>query len=154
MKASAWIMPITDNVVVAAGEFELVHILPDKPKLFGVPKAPHYCQQVLIWQNKIIPVMNLAIRFGYEITVSNENSIISIFAYRLSTTESIEYGALFINTAPRRIEVADSQACALPADLQVWTPYVWSCFQDLGTQKAIPILRFERLFAHQDKPTV
>lgn len=154
MKVPAWIIPITDTVLVAVGEFELVHILPDKPEFFKVPQAPYYCQQVFTWQNRIIPIMNLAARFGYQTEAIGENYIIGIFAYRAEITELIEYGALFLNKAPRRIDVGDTQACLVPDHLQALTPYVWSCFQEFGTQKVIPILKLARLFAHQNKVSV
>ncbi len=151
MKVSAWIISITDTVSASVGEFELVHILPDNPVLFNVPTAPYYCQQVFIWQNKIIPVMNLAARFGLEKpAVTNDHFIVSIFAYRAEKTGLFEYGALLLTATPYRTEVSDDQACPLPTDLSAWTHYVRCCFQDTETQKAIPILNLERLFAYQD----
>jgi chemotaxis signal transduction protein len=150
MKAPAWIMPITDNLSVAVGQFELVHILPDKPTLFTVPKTPSYCQQVLVWQNKIIPVMSLATRFGEQkdSTIA-EHSIIAIFAYRSEITNLIEYGALFVNNTPRRVEVGNEQASPLPPDLVAWTQYISCCFQETDTEQVIPILKLECLFAAQ-----
>ena len=151
MKVPAWLISITDTLYAAVGEFEMVHVLPDNPVLFNVPKAPHYCQQVFVWQNKIIPIMNLAARFGYEekLTIS-EHFIVSIFAYRAEKTGLIEYGALFLTTTPRRIEVSDDQACPLPPDLVAWTRYVNCCFRETESQPVIPILKLERLFASQD----
>lgn len=154
MKAQAWIISITDTVFAAVGEFELVHILPDNAVLHRVPKTPDYCQQVFIWQNRIIPVMNLATRFALkqESTI-NDRFVISIFAYRAENTGLLEYGALFLTDTPRRSEVSDEQVCSLPDDLSAWKHYVKSCFQEIKTQKAIPILRLERLFAYQDDLT-
>jgi chemotaxis signal transduction protein len=147
MTAPAWIISITDTVSLAVGEFELIHILTDPPVLFRVPTAPIYCQQVFVWQNKIIPVMNLATRFSLDISaVSSDHVIVSIFAYRL-TTGQVEYAALFLNATPRRSEVSNEQACQLPADLIAWTPYISACFQETDIKKAIPILKLERLFA-------
>jgi len=148
MKVPAWIMSITDTVSVSVGEFELVHILTDTPVLFTVPTAPNYCQQVFVWQNKIIPVMNLATRFS--LPKKSDNIIVSIFAYRAEETGQIEYGALFLTTAPSRIEVGNTQACPLPADLTVLTPYIRCCFQETKTKKATPILNLEHLFAFQN----
>ena len=150
MKATAWIIAMTDTLSVAVGEFELVHILPDNPMLFNIPKAPPYCQQIFVWQNKIIPVMNLAKRFGLENNpASDESFVVNIFAYRAEKTRLPEYGTLFSKAAPRRIEVSNEQACSLPAHLSSWTPYFRSCFQETETKKVIPILNLERLFAYQ-----
>lgn len=152
MKATAWIISITDSVSAAVGEFELIHILPDDPELFNVPRSPAYCQQVFVWQNKIIPVMNLAKRFGLEKESAINNHVItSIFAYRAENTGLPEYGALLLNATPYRSEVSDAQACPLPTELYSWTHYVRSCFQETETKKAIPILKLERLFGYQDQ---
>jgi chemotaxis signal transduction protein len=154
MKVPAWIISITDTMFVAVGEFELVHVLPDSPVLYKVPKAPHYCQQVFVWQNKIVPVMNLAARFGLEQKQAiNEHLVISIFAYRTEKTRLIDYGALFLTATPRQSEVSDQQVCQLPSHLSAWRHYVRSCFQETDTQKEIPILKLERLFAYQDSVT-
>jgi chemotaxis signal transduction protein len=154
MNATAWIISVTNAVSVAVGEFELVHILPDSPVLFNVPKAPHYCQQVFVWQNKIVPVMNLAVRFGYqEKSVINEHITTSLFAYRAEKTGLIEYGALLLNETPRRYEVSDSKSYPLPAELHDWANYVSCCFKDTETEKIIPILKLEHLFASQDRVT-
>jgi chemotaxis signal transduction protein len=151
MKASAWIISLTDTVSAAVGEFELVHVLPDTPELFTLPKAPHYCRQVFVWQNRIIPVMNLAERFGLEKNaVTDKRVVVCIFAYRTEKTALPEYGALFLTAAPKRSEVSDTQACPLPTDLSSWANYVRCCFQDRESKQAIPILKLERLFTHQN----
>ncbi len=153
MKVPAWIIPITDTVSASVGEFELVHILPDNPTLFTLPKSPYYCQQVFVWQDKIIPMMNLAERFGLEKPSLNSHFVVSIFAYRAEKTGQIEYGALCSNTTPHRTEVSDTQACPLPTDLTNWAQYIRCCFQETETKKAIPILNLERLFAYQESAT-
>lgn len=150
MKAQAWILSITDTLFAAVGEFELVHVLPDSVELHKVPKAPHYCQQVFVWQNKVIPVMDLAARFGFQQkSTTNAHSFISIFAYRAETTGLIEFGALMLADTPRRKEISDEQSCALTTDLYAWRQYFKSCFKDSGTQKETPVLRLERLFSYQ-----
>lgn len=151
MKAQAWILSITDTVFAAVGEFELVHILPDNVALYQVPKAPHYCQQVFVWQNKVIPVMDLAAGFGFERkSTTNEHAFISIFAYRAEKSGLLEFGALLLTDTPRRKEVSDEQACQLPGDLVAWRQYFKSCFKDSDINKEIPVLRLERLFGYQD----
>jgi chemotaxis signal transduction protein len=149
MKAQAWILSITDTVFAAVGEFELVHVLPDNAVLHKVPKAPAYCQQVFIWQNKIIPVMNLATRFALkQKKTTTDQFFISIFAYRTEKTGLLEYGALFLTDTPHRIEVSDEQICPLPIELSAWKHYVRSCFKETDTKKEIPVLRLDRLFSY------
>jgi len=151
MKVPAWIISITDTLSAAVGEFELIHVLPDNPELFSIPTAPPYCQQIFVWQNKIIPVMNLVERFGLEKNATpDDHRVMTIFAYRTEKTALPEYGALSLNATPRRSEVSDTQACPLPAELSSWTNYVRCCFQDTESQQAIPILKLEHLFAYKN----
>lgn len=146
MNASAWIISITPTLTVAVGEFELVHILPDKPILYKIPKSPHYCEHVIVWENKIIPVMDLSVRFGFTSTLlTTENTIIGIFAYRAEDTEKPGFGAFFMNTTPRRLEVSNTQSCDLPDTFNHWKRYVSSSFK-IEDNKKIVIIRLNRLF--------
>lgn len=148
MKAPAWIIAITNELLAAVGEFELIHVLPDVPTLFKIPKTPDDCSQVLIWQNRIIPVLNLAARLANS---TEQGSIIGIFAYR-TEQQAINYGALFINGTPKRITVSDEQASPLPVELQAWASYIRCCFQDSSSKQVIPILKLEQLFAAYNTP--
>jgi hypothetical protein len=140
---------------VAVGEFELVHTITDLPPLFVIPKTPHYCQQVMYWQNQIVPVMNLAARFLPPVDYSANDyesdthrlGALSIFTYQHENTQSINYGALLLHSAPKHCEVSDIEQCALPVEFAAWKYYMISCFKNTQTQKAIPIIRLERLFA-------
>lgn len=149
MKATAWIIEIAENFFGAVGEFELIHILPDYPQLFKIPKTPDYCQQVFIWQNRIIPMLNPAKKL---LNIDAQGKTIAIFAYRNQKTNYIEYGALFIANTPNRIEVSDEQAVTLPIHLKPLSIYIQCCFQETDTQNIIPILNIEQLFKAQDLP--
>lgn len=146
MKASAWILPITPTLSVAISEFELVHLLPDKPTGYKIPKTPHYCEQVIVWEKKIIPLMDLARHFGlaYQAIKYTDDYLVSIVAYRNETTGAVGYGALFLNATPYRVEVSNTQACDLPDSFKRWADYANSCFtiQD----DIVAILRLNRLF--------
>jgi chemotaxis signal transduction protein len=150
-KAPAWLLPITGTITAAVGEFELVHILPDPPALFGVPRAPHYCREVLVWQGRILPLMDLAARFdapGRKPALDAARVIVGIVAYRPEQgADALGYGGLALHSVPQRCRVGDDQACSLPPWLAAWTPYVSACFQPEGPRSAVPVLRLERLFA-------
>jgi chemotaxis signal transduction protein len=152
-KASAWILPITKTISAAVGEFELVYVLPDNPTLFEVPRAPHYCRQAMVWQNRIVPLMDLAARFqvpGREpekTPGAAARHLIGILVYQTEGAKTPEYGAVSLDSIPWHCEVSDEQACHLPPWLAVWTHYTSACFQPEGPHSAIPILRLDRLFS-------
>lgn len=155
-KVPAWLLPIADFRTTAVGEAELVHVLPDAPMLFEIPGAPRYCRKTLVWDRRIVPVMDLAVRFPFAARDSEMNpensgrSTIGIFAYWAETAGSHEYGALLLGSPPRRCEVGNGDACRLPADWADWAHYTSSCFQPEGTRQAIPILRLDRLFSSEN----
>lgn len=149
-KATAWMLPVTKAMSAAVGEFELVHILPDRPALFRVPRAPDYCRHVVVWQGRIVPLMDLGARFGAPGRSAGplaENGVVGIVAYQSVAADHFEYGALRLEAIPWRCEVTDEQACAFPAWLEVWRPYACACFQPEGPCSAVPILRLDRLFS-------
>lgn len=151
----AWILSLSATRAVSVGRSELVHTLTDLPKLFTIPKTPYYCQHVMLWQKHLVPVMNLSARFlpvtaQTEIDALNDLhrlGALSIFAYQAENTQQLAYGALLLHAVPQRCEVSDTQHCALPSDFASWRYYVTSCFQTSDTEKAVPILCLERLFA-------
>ncbi|MGZ8218965.1 chemotaxis protein CheW [Methylomagnum sp.] len=149
-RATAWMLPITKAMSAAVGEFELVHILLDRPVLFDVPRAPAHCRHVLVWQDRIVPLMDLGARFGAPGRNPGpiaEAGVIGIVAYQPVATDHFEYGALRLEAIPWRSEVADEQACAFPSWLEVWRPYASACFQPEGPRSAVPILRLDRLLS-------
>lgn len=152
--APAWIFGITKSISAAVGEFELVHLPPEFPVLYEVPKTPHFCQRVMLWQQRIVPVMDLARRFQIPAEENTKEAPspaterrVGIFAYRAKETGTHEFGALFIASLPQRREISDAQLCSLPAGLDAWAPYVISCFQYGGERKAVPILNLAQLFS-------
>jgi chemotaxis signal transduction protein len=148
MTATAWIISITPTLTIAVGEFELVHILPDRPALQKIPKSPAYCEHVLVWENKIIPVMDLSLRFEFSSNryLIYENTIIGIVAYRTDDTGKPGFGAFFMNATPHRIDVSDSQASDLPESFKSWKHYVISSFKIEEKMEQTVIIRLNRLF--------
>jgi hypothetical protein len=145
----SWIIPITSSHSVAVGEFELVHILPDQPVLFDIVQSPAYCHQVLIWQDRIVPVLDIVSRFGLidESHTDKTNALIGICAYTPKQSVDFQYGALLMSNTPYHYEVSNEQSCDLPTDFIPWGYFLSSCFCIQRTQQVIPVLRLERLFA-------
>lgn len=58
-EASAWLLTLDPQVRAAVGEREMVHLV-QLPTVFDIPDAPRYCRQVLLWQEGIVPILDLA----------------------------------------------------------------------------------------------
>lgn len=140
-EATAWLLTLDAELYAAVGVRELIHLV-QAPALFTVPDTPAYCQQVLLWQERIVPVMDLA-AWLWGRRAASAPSLVGVFAYQ--ATKTIAYGALPLTAAPARRQVSDEQACALPEHPPGWAHVAFSCFSD--EDKKIPILNLQRLFS-------
>lgn len=146
--ATAWLLPVTDQFTAAIGEFELVHILPELPVFFPVPCAPAYCSSVILWQDKLIPVMDLAQRF--QLTNSQKEAstlILGIVVFWLQDKKTVEYGALRLSGIPNRCTVDDAQVRPLPDNIQHMSGYIQSCFENTQNLRTVPVLHMGQLFS-------
>ena len=134
------------NFQAAVGAPEMLHLL-DTPKLYGVPGSPAYCQQVLIWQNHILPVMDLSVRLSHHLPPhpGTERKLVGIVAYETTTEVSTQFGSLLLDAIPRQIVVEDEQACPKDQQTQRLGSFVISCFTD--GSRVIPILDLTYVFS-------
>ncbi len=140
-EAEAWLLELGSDLRAAVGLWELIHLIPDPPKLFEIPRCPPYCSRVFLWQEEILPLMDLQTRLLHQ-PVQPVPKLIAILGYG----EEGQLGALTLRTPPLRIRVRDEQACALPEEQVHWQRFTLACFlhEDYG---AVPILDLQGLFA-------
>ena len=162
--ARGWLLAPIGTEPIAIGEFELTHVMTGSPELFRVPGAPAYCRYAVIWNNRPVPLLDLATRIHsprvlLAATRTREFAKAHIAVVRFaaprneqgaeeqsSGVDAVEYGALALHALPARIEVRDDQGTDLPADREDWRPYALSCFEHSdGT--SVPIVYLERLFS-------
>ena len=141
--ATAWIIELDSGLYVAVGELEMVHII-QSPEVFDIPQTPFYCSQVLIWQDGIIPVLDIpAWLEGYALP--RPHNMVGIFNYQQQPESPLDFGALPMVSIPARTQVIDNQACDLPANIPGWRELSVSCF--LHNDKVIPILDLPYIFS-------
>jgi len=149
-EATAWLLSFNGHLRAAVGELELVHVLPEPPTLFAIPDTPDYCRQVLVWQEHLLPLVDLGARLlgdrhPQSDTVAAIDKLIGILACQRSPGEPPEYGGLLLDQVPTRIRVSDDRACALASEPGEWTSLAISCFED-DDHGPIPVLDVPRLF--------
>ena len=139
-EVTAWLLDLGDGLHAAVGEREMIHVLPDPPPLFEIPRSPAYCRKLLIWQDELLPLMNLAGRVAARPVAPAEgqpgpDGLVAIAAYQPHPGE-----------APARIGVSDADACGLPEALGAWRRYAISCFEhaDIGP---VPVLDLRSVFS-------
>ena len=140
---NAWVVPLRGDHRAAVGELELVHVLVDPPELFTVHKAPRHCRQVFLWEGVVVPVFDLSQWLG-EGPGDSDNGHLGVFRYRPSRGDTLRYGSLVIEGAPRQVLVNDNQACDLPDDQARWRRVADACFDHAG--RPVPVLNLPRLF--------
>ena len=142
-EATAWIVHFAGSFQAAIGERAMLHIV-ENPLLEHIPQTPVTCQRVLIWENKILPVIDLTARLTHQST-THGNSIVGIVGWQAQEGAASQYGALLFNAIPRKVRVHDDQFCNLPTAPPEWHDLAISCFLHEG--HAIPILDIPRLFS-------
>ena len=142
---SAWVMQIDRMLNLAVGQFEIVHIV-DQPELFLIPQAPEYCKHVIIWNENIVPVMNVSSWLSND-AQAKDAGIVAILVYKNSQGE-LQYGGIKLGNAPTLGKVTNSQQCELAGDNEKLKGISLSCFKSSGGE-AVPVLNVEKLFSRR-----
>ena len=143
---AAWLLDLGGGLHAAVGEREMLHVLPDSPRLYEIPRSPPYCRKVLIWQGEILPVMDLARRLSvHEATAAQSPPLIVITAFQEQQGVAPRHGALLLGSAPARIRVSDAQACELPQPQSRWRSFAIACFEH-ADRGAVPVVDLGRIF--------
>lgn len=141
--SNAWLLALDDELPAAVGNLEIVHLL-QFPALHSVPGSPFYCQNVLVWQNRILPAMDLSAWLRGRV-MTRSFVLAAIAAYQNQPGDEPQYGSLLLTELPKQITVDDSQACALPEKPRGWSNIAISCFQ--FEDKEVPILNLPYIFS-------
>jgi len=119
--------------------------LVDSPPVVPVPGTPYYCVGLMAWEGRQLPLLDLdTLLRAYPATEPSTGHVL-VLAYQCAPGRALDYGAVCARSLVRMIEVADSQACELPHDSDLWPWIAVSCFEHEG--RAVPVLDTARLFA-------
>jgi chemotaxis signal transduction protein len=141
LRPNAWLLDFGQDFRAAVGTRVLLQII-DNPRLHPVPYAPRYCRNVLSWQSRLLPVMDMAACLGgTELT----SSLVAIAGFRERPGAPMRFGAMLLASVPDAIVVRDDQSCSLPESHPGWSNLAIACFGYQG--EAVPILHLERIFS-------
>lgn len=139
---AAWILPVDEFMKVAVGEFEFIHIV-SQTEYFSIPQAPKYCDQVILWNENIVPVMDLSLWYsGHE--QSYDTAVIAVLIYKNNNGDLL-YGGIRLKNMPVLNIVTNDQSCLLPDESDKWKEMCLSCFKS-SNGDVVPILDVARLF--------
>jgi chemotaxis signal transduction protein len=140
---SAWLLDCGGGTRVAVALSTLLHLIEDNSLLFRVPVVPRHLAHVLLWQQRVFPVVDLALQLTGS-TPAGAHTYICMLGWRNSSDQS-DYGALLVRELPRRIHIPD-QSLATP------TPQLAGRWQGLAltyfalAKQVIPIIAPAALF--------
>jgi len=153
-EGNGWLLKLRGQWHAAVGLREMVHVLPYSPRLHMVPQTPPHARHVILWEGKVLPVVDLVayLEAGAEAglrTATNPLSLdhlVGVVAYQAAPGAEVSLAAMLLGKIPERIWVTDEQACALPESPSGWQQVAISCFEhpDCG---AVPILDLPRIFS-------
>lgn len=112
-KARAWILPVSATQQVAIAEYQMYEYLTEA-KTAEVPLAPAYSSQLLFWQDRQVPMIDLSVLLENKTPEKNHGYV--IVAYQAAAKAPIQYAGLSIIAPPIRISVHDSSASGLPEE--------------------------------------
>lgn len=133
----AWLLRDSAHHAFAVSEIEMV-AYDQSPLTYRVPASPLYCPELILWQQRLIPLLHMALLF--EPHARGDNTHIGIFAYQTGSGSALDYLALSLNGAPQKIEVTENTVATLPHHYNdpLLRPLAISCFSHQG--ESVPIL--------------
>lgn len=143
-RPNAWLLDFGHGFRAAVGTRVMLHIA-DYARLRPVPCTPPHCRNVVFWQGRLLPVVDVAARLGGRVQAPR---LLAVAGYREQPGGPARFGALALAAPPVAIEVGEGQSCALPEHPAGWEGFSASCLDYRGTP--IPVLHLPRIFSRAD----
>lgn len=144
-KASAWVMKVDETFYASVSQMELVHII-NSPYTINIPKSPEYCQNLIIWNDNILPVVDLS-RLLINVDSSTIHDVVAVITYK-DSNNNIQYGGISLSCSPDLEHVENNQICELPENIKNLQTISLSCFLSKDGYE-VPILDLNKLFSRK-----
>ncbi len=139
----AWVMQVDRVAKIAVGQAEIIHIV-HEPGYIKVPCAPDYCNSVIYWNKKIVPVMNLSEWFN-DTAVYYHSNLVAITVYMDKSTGSVNYGGIQLLDPPVIDYVNNDQLSESYSGNSKWKSIAVSCYRNINDEN-IPIIDLYSVF--------
>jgi chemotaxis signal transduction protein len=145
--SAGWLLYLNGGLHAAIGLREMLYVLPEQPVIYPVPRAPAYAPGVVMWQQHLVPLIDLNVCLAGTAQVGAQK-LVGIVACATAGAADVKtaLGALLMSQAPEQIQVSDTQACALPEAPATWRAISASCFRH-PLHGPVPILDLPTILA-------
>jgi chemotaxis signal transduction protein len=149
-KAAAWIMKLNSSLYASISQMELVHIV-NNPVFVQVPKSPTFCEKIIIWNDNVLPVVDLNQLYDQPAPVE-EHKVVAVIIFR-DDNNDLHYGGIALKSSPMLEYVNNSQSCTIPAHATPLQDVTLACFtSEQGHQ--VPILNMTKIFSREYAKTL
>ncbi|OUS14859.1 hypothetical protein A9Q88_13800 [Gammaproteobacteria bacterium 50_400_T64] len=146
----AWLLDISGGLTVAVAAQDVIYVFPQVPQVVPVPQTPDHVTGVLVWQQRLVPAIDLGMYLDLKQTANDE---IQAEVMVLVALAGSKLGALVLRQIPERVDVADSRQCDLPPVLHGWDCLAPSCFMH-EVRGVVPILDLNTVFGRNLKTEI
>jgi chemotaxis signal transduction protein len=138
-----WVMDVGGRWRLAVGPRCMVEYLL-APPFHALPRLPAHCLGVLVWQERLIPILDLGpVLSERPRTRERAAARAVVLAYQELPGQPLRYGALVVRSAPVEVWASDDMARPLPEHI-VLKDLSRSCFA--YREELIPVLDTKMLF--------
>jgi chemotaxis signal transduction protein len=146
-RTQAWLLDCGAGVRVAIAVPSLLHLIEDCSLLQRVPLVPRHLGQVLLWQQRVFPVVDLTLQMDAGQPVTDQpaaHRYVCLLGW-CDAQQCSDYGGVLVRELPRRIQIAD-QSLATPTQKLAahWAGIALTYFDFHG--HVIPIIAPAALF--------
>lgn len=143
-RVRAWLLELGNDLRAAIPLHEMSQVLLS-PDLYSIPLSPAHCQQVLLFQKRILPVIDVSTLVTDQKTADFSSKIIGLTVYQKAPKQPLQYAAMHLANMPTMIYVDDSQLTTLPEHEPLWKLFSVSCF--MYEDRKIPVLDLAALYS-------
>lgn len=109
---AAWILKPNIGFTIALGESSMAEYVRDS-QLYKIPGAVNYCNQVVLWRENFIPVVDLSLVLGQK---ALDATHIAVLVYQEYSGQKPKYVAIKLVSEVERVQVTDDASCEWPDD--------------------------------------
>lgn len=143
-RLEAWLLPISKDMTVAVGRYELKYI--EYPQtMVALPGLPAYCEQGFVWREHFVPVIDLhGLISRRRPPITEGDDMVAVIAYEQGADSRLAVGAITLRGVPQPVAVDAMQAIPASELEGVWPLLSLAAFRQ--HEQVYPVLDLCQLF--------